>query len=180
MPKCWTLKEKIKECIWRRPHPSHFFIKYDKYGILPSRQHFLIVHLQWLGFFPTSRFAVYFIEERDLANNNYFDVNETRSSGLFLADVEQKPEESSCIELIKMLWKPVVSSYKDLKRCDTLKECCNMLYMVVSCILLVFMVPNFIIHILVLSQSLHICLSAFLNQNEMCSASWAECTISPW
>lgn len=69
--------------------------------------------------------------------------------------------KNSCTELIKALLKPPVSSYEDLKSCYNLKECCNMLYTVVNYILLVFIVANFMTHILVLAQSLSI--SAYLS-----------------
>lgn len=59
----------------------------------PLDKIFLLYTYSNCAFFPTSPFSVYFIEGKDLSNKNYFDVNETRSSGFFLADIEQKPEE---------------------------------------------------------------------------------------
>lgn len=88
-------KKKLKEHIWRRhdPSPFPFFLLSVSMEHFPLDKIFLLYTYSNCAFFPTSPFSVYFIEGKDLSNKNYFDVNETRSSGFFLADIEQKPEE---------------------------------------------------------------------------------------
>lgn len=157
MPKCWVLKEKIKGTYLEETWSFPFFLLSISMELFPLDKIFLLYTYSNCAFFPTSPFSVYFIEGKDLSNKNYFDVNGTGSSGHFFGRHWAKTRgKSSCSELIRALLKPVISSYKDLKSCENLKEHCNMLYMVVNCILLVFMLPHFITHTLVLAQSLYI------------------------
>lgn len=94
VPKCWALKEKIKgtylEEIWSFPFFLSSMISMEYF---PLENIFLSCTYSNSAFFPTLRLSLYFILGKYLTNKNYFDVNETRSSGLFLAEVEQKPEE---------------------------------------------------------------------------------------